>query len=40
MINKKVIVAYVVGRDGKVRPLIVNESKEVIVEETVVDEGY
>lgn len=37
---EKKIIAYIVGRGGKVKPLVLNEEHEVVVEETVVDEGY
>lgn len=33
------IIAYIVDK-GKVKPLVLNEEHEVVVEETVVDEGY
>lgn len=36
---EKKVVAYIVDK-GKVKPLVLNEEYEVVVEETVVDEGY
>jgi len=38
--DKGEIVAYQVGRDGKVRPLVRKKDGHVYVEETVIDEGY
>lgn len=38
--DEKKIIAYIVGLDGKVRPLTIDVEGEIIIEETVVEEGY